>query len=56
MPNFFLVGVCGHSVPPQSEELLLHSDEPPVRSFRELLCHTGVHIGCIGVHTLLYVK
>lgn len=31
-PYLSLMGVCGHGVPPQSKELLLHSDEPAVLS------------------------
>lgn len=51
---FSLMGVCGRGIPPQSKELLLHGDEPAVLSLWQLLSHTGVHIGCIGVHALLW--
>lgn len=47
--------VRGDSVPPQTEKLLLHRDEPPVFGLGQLLRHTGVHIGCICVHALLRI-
>lgn len=45
----------GHLVPPQPEELLLHSDEPPPLPLRQLRHHGRVDVGCVGPHALLGV-